>query len=256
MIDIRDLAARFYDSNPDFPDDIPFYQAVIPPGDIDILELGCGTGRVTIPLAAQCRTIHGIDLSPAMLALCRQKLSDAGIPSTRAQVALGDITDFFLERQFDWIIAPFRVLQNLESDEQVHGLFRCMRAHLAPGGCCILNVFHPNRDPEGLRQHWVKPHEVLDWDEPVEDGRITCHARFARMDPEKLVLYPELIYRRYKGEQMVEEAVLKIAMRCYYPDEFEALVVNHGFEIVACWGGYHGEAYGHGPELVLQFCAS
>jgi SAM-dependent methyltransferase len=255
MIDIRDLAARFYDSNPDFPDDIPFYQSLIPT-EADVLELGCGTGRVTLLLAAHCRFIQGIDLSPAMLALCRQKLSDAGISPTKARVDLGDITDFSLERQFDWIIAPFRVLQNLETDEQVHGLFRCIRAHLKPVGSCVLNVFHPNRDPVGLRQHWISPHEVLDWEEPVEGGRLTCHARFARMDPEKLVLYPELIYRRYEDEKLVEEAAMKIVMRCYYPDEFAALVVNHGFEIVDLWGGYHGEAYGHGPELVLQFRAA
>ena len=42
-------------------------------------------------------------------------------------------------------------------------------------------------------------------------------------------------------------------MRCYYPDEFEALIVDHGFEIVGRWGGYQGEPYGEGPELVLQF---
>ena len=42
-------------------------------------------------------------------------------------------------------------------------------------------------------------------------------------------------------------------MRCYYPDEFEAMVNGHGFRVTGRWGGYSGEEYGKGPELVLQF---
>jgi hypothetical protein len=73
------------------------------------------------------------------------------------------------------------------------------------------------------------------------------------MDVERLVLYPELIYRRYEGETLAEESVLKIAMRCYYPDTFEKLIVDHGYTVLQRWGGYEGESYGQGPELVIQF---
>ena len=53
---------------------------------------------------------------------------------------------------------------------------------------------------------------------------------------------------------MQEEAVLNLVMRCYYPDEFEKLIVTHGFDIVNRWGGYRGELYGKiGSELVIQF---
>ena len=73
------------------------------------------------------------------------------------------------------------------------------------------------------------------------------------MNTDKLILYPELIYRRYEGETLRGETVLKLVMRCYYPDDLEKLVVDHGFDIVDRWGGYKGEAYGKGPELVVQF---
>ena len=73
------------------------------------------------------------------------------------------------------------------------------------------------------------------------------------MDKERLVLYPELIYRLYEGDVLKEEAVLKLVMRCYYPAEFESLITSHGFRIVNRWGGYQGETYGAGPELVIQF---
>ena len=76
------------------------------------------------------------------------------------------------------------------------------------------------------------------------------------MDPEKPILYPELIYRRYQGDTWVDEAVLKIPRRCYSPEEFGQVIIRHGFRIVHRWSGYAGEPYGEGSELVIEFAAS
>jgi SAM-dependent methyltransferase len=252
-IDIRAEAARYYDSNPDAPNDVPFYLRLIPSPGASVLELGCGTGRVGLPLIPHCARYQGIDTSPAMLAIIHRKLADAGIPPSRARADEGDITSIHLGRRFDFIIAPYRVLQNLETDMQVDGLFRCIHEHLAPGGTCVLNVFKPNRDPEGLRQLWRSPEEHLSWEKPVEGGRLVCYDRRTRMDPDRLILYPELVYRVYNGDTLVDEAVLKFVMRCYYPDTFEQLIRGHGFRVLDRWGGYTGEAYGTGPELVIRF---
>ncbi len=251
--DIRADAARYYDLNPGHPDDIPFYTEMIPFPDTAILELGCGTGRVLSALVEACGYIHGIDSSEAMLTICREKLEAAKISQSKAEVEFGDITNFDLRRKFDLITAPFRVLQNLETDAEVDGLFCCVRKHLGPDGTCILNVFNPNRDPESIRRDWSSKAENLAWEVNIDGDRILCYDRRARIDPEKLVLYPELIYRRYKGEDLKDETILKIAMRCYYPDEFENLVNSHGFQVVSRWGGYGGEIYGEGTELVIQF---
>jgi len=251
--DIRAEAAQYYDVNPTIPDDIGFYQARLPSADAMVLELGCGTGRVLIALAAGCRAIQGIDISEAMLAHCRQKLQAAGIPPSKAQVAHSDITHFALGRTFDLIIAPYRVFQLLETDAQVDGLLRCVRDHLAPGATCILNVVNIHQNPETLRQEWGTTTEVLRWEIPVEGGRLRCDERRPRMDPERRILYPELIYRRSQGDTWIEEAVLKIPRRCYAPEEFAQVIRSHGFRIVNRWGGYAGEPYGEGPELVIEF---
>lgn len=253
--DRRAEAARYYDLSPDVPGDVSFYRGRVPSPAARVLELGCGTGRVLVPLAKSCREILGLDRSEAMLEVCREWLRGAGLGPSRASARLGDISNFSLGRTFDWIIAPFRVFQNLESDAEVGGLFRCVREHLAPGGSCMLNVFRPYLERERLRQEWSSSEERFCWEVPVEGGRVMLHDRRARLDPERLVLYPELIYRRYEGDRLVDETVLRIVMRCYYPDDFEALVKGHGFEIIGRWGGYVGEPYGEGPELVLEFRA-
>src|SRR5438094_7557285 len=82
--DIRAEAAQYYDANPTIPDDLAFYTARLPSADAAVLELGCGTGRVLLPLAAACGSISGLERSPAMLARCLQKLQAAGIPPTKA----------------------------------------------------------------------------------------------------------------------------------------------------------------------------
>jgi SAM-dependent methyltransferase len=251
--DIRAEAAQYYDVNPTIPDDLVFYQARLPSSDAAVLELGCGTGRVLLPLAAMCGFIHGIDRSQAMLARCLQKVQAAAVPSTKVRVERGEITHFALGRAFDLIIAPYRVFQLLETEAQVDGLFRCVRAHLVPGGTCILNVFHSQGGFEGMQQAWETATEVCRWEVMVDGVRLRCDERWLRLDPEKRILYPELVYRRCVGDAWVEDAVLQIPRRCYEPTEFEQVIREHGFRIVQRWGGYAGERYGEGPELVVQF---
>jgi SAM-dependent methyltransferase len=251
--DIRAEAAQYYDVSPTIPDDIAFYQARLPTSNAAILELGCGTGRVLLPLAAMSSFIHGIDRSQAMLTHCLQKLQAAAIPPTKARVELGDITQFALGRAFALIIAPYRVFQLLETEAQVDGLFRCVRTHLAPGGTCILNVFHPQGGFEGVQQAWESATESYRWEVTVDGVRLRCEERWLHLDPERHILYVELVYRRYIGGAWVEDAVLQIPRRCYAPDEFAQVIREHGFRIVQRWGGYAGERYGEGPELVVQF---
>lgn len=254
--DIGENAAHYYDLSPENPDDVPFYQQRIPSPQARILELGCGTGRVLVPLAEKCSHILGVDVSEAMLALCRRKLAERGLLSSSAEVRKGDITDIELGEEFDLIIAPFRVFQTLETDREVSGYFTTVRDHLSPGGTAILTVFRPSLDADRMRREWVTDHERFRWEVPFEGGRVTLHDRRARMDREKLVLYPELVYRRYEEDKLVDEAVLEISMRCYYPEELLSLIADQGFLIVNRWGGYAGEPYGEGSELIVEFARS
>lgn len=252
-MDTREEAAKYYDLEPSFPEDIPFYRDLLPSPEASVLELGCGTGRVLLPLANDCHAITGVDRSEAMLSVCREKIRDAGLPPERVAIVTADITDFDLGRSFDLIIAPYRVFQNLETDAEVDGFLRCVGHHLAPEGTCILDVFRPYWDREGLLREWPKDGEVFCWERPHEGGRLVCTERRPRVTPDPLVIYPELIYRRYEGEALRDEAVLRFPMRCYYPGELDGMITDRGFTIVRRWGGYAGEPYGTGPELIVQF---
>jgi SAM-dependent methyltransferase len=253
MSDPRAAVARFYDLDREPLADLPFYVAHLPSVNARVLELGAGTGRITLPLSSHCRFVHGIELSDAMLEICRAKLRQSPELADRIILERRDITNFGLSATFDLIIAPYRVLQNLETDHEVAGMFRCIRNHVAPGGTCILNVFNPRHSTaEALIAAWSEPVESLDWEQMMGRRVVTCHVRKGKVREHPLVIYPELVYRVREGTRQSEEVVFPLAMRCYFPDEFERLFLQHGFEIVERWGGYAGEPYGAGPELVIQ----
>ncbi len=252
IIDIRREAARYYDLNGG-PDDLRFYRDRITSQETKVFELGCGTGRLLIPLAESCAFVHGVDLSDAMIAICMEKLERAKLPSSKVKVELGDITQLRLDQRFELVTAPFRVLQNLETDAEVDAFFETIRSHLAPGGTALITAFRPNRSKEELKRLWPDEQEYLCWEKQIDGDLITCHETKPRINEERMVLYPKLIFRQRRGSELLDEATLKLTMRCYYADEFEQLVRDRGFEIVNRWGGYAGEAYGEGPELILEF---
>ena len=144
MEDTRRNIARYYDVMATRTNDIDFYVSHILPEDRTVLELGCGTGRVLIPLSRHCDFIVGMDHSSSMLAFCQEKLQKHQISPHNTELVHEDITCIDLQKKFGLIIAPFRVFQNSDTDEKVGAFFRSIHRHLSPHGSCILNVFKPN----------------------------------------------------------------------------------------------------------------
>lgn len=255
-MDIRKKAAQYYDHQSIPINDVDFYINQLPSPKAWVLELGCGTGRVMLPLSEHCAFIHGIDISEGMLEVCRTKLAEADIPPEKARAELGDISNLDLGEHFDLIIAPFRVFQNLTEDEQVDGFFETIRRHLSPDGKAIVNTFRPYYPPQEVLERNSKTEINLDGEQPYKEGRLVRTHYFrkpAELEGERLVFYPNLVYQHFIGDELIEESVMKIAMRVWYPEQLVALVERQDFEITEKWGGYQGEVYGEGPEQVIVF---
>lgn len=258
--DNRYDAAAFYDrfcSPP--PGDIDFYHALLTSPGARVLELGCGTGRVLVPLAAHCAYIHGVDLYPAMLAVAQQKLEGAAIPPDTAALQSGDITDLDLtgdHAPFDLVTAPFRVMQNLETDAQVDGLLNSIHRYLAPAGTAVLNAFRPRPGgADALRAFWsARDGRTPAWERVDGDTTVRLYEDCTRFADDASVVYPVLTYRRYSVQgRLIDEAALDIVMRVWRPDELLDRIAAHGFAVTGRFGGYEGEPWGQGPELVVAF---
>lgn len=108
-------------------------------GDGTALELAIGTGRVALPLAARGVRVSGIDLSPDMVAQLRAKPGGDAIP-----VVIGDIATTRLAGGFDLVYLVFNTIGNLETQERQVACFRNAAAHLALGGCFVIEVGVPD----------------------------------------------------------------------------------------------------------------
>ena len=122
-----------------FDDPIPFYTRIANSlaSGLGVLELGCGTGRISAAIAELGIAVEGLDLSPAMLGQARANHPDIPWHS-------GNMCDFDLGRQFDLVIIPFRGLQEVtDANDQRRALERAF-AHLKPGGAIALDLMDPD----------------------------------------------------------------------------------------------------------------
>ena len=118
--------------------DVAFYlaQAQAPSGPV--LEVGCGTGRVTIPLAAAGVDITSLDVSASMLQ--EAKAESQGL---RIDWVAADGRSFDLGRRFALIMMPFNTLQFFRDSAALGQLFRCVKSHLGNEGRFVFDVFSP-----------------------------------------------------------------------------------------------------------------
>jgi SAM-dependent methyltransferase len=149
----RGLNAETYDARTlGFPGEIDFWVARALASGGPVLELACGTGRVSWPIARAGIEVVGLDLAPAMIERAESK-PDTERPDVGARVTfvLGNMADFTLSERFALAIIPFRAFQMLLGIEEQRRSLCGIHAHLRPGGRLIVDIFDPRLDLLGRR---------------------------------------------------------------------------------------------------------
>jgi SAM-dependent methyltransferase len=120
--------------------DVPFWKRVAAAAGGPTLELGCGTGRVLMPLARAGTAVVGIDLSERMLARARARIKRARL-ARLARLVRGDIRHLpFPEDHFAVVMAPYGMLQSLTSDADLRATLRAVARSLRPGGRFVMEL--------------------------------------------------------------------------------------------------------------------
>lgn len=244
--------ARFYDQdNRDVAKhDIQFYIHLANQLKGDILELACGTGRVTIPLARQGHEVWGLDLSSQMLAEFERKL--AALPSDvthRIHLMQGDMADFQLNRKFNLIFIAFRSFQALTEETQQRNCLSCVHQHLADDGIFIINAFKPYKR---LDSSWMHGEE-LDWMtiDPETKTSIRRTNIRRKIDTVRQIIYPELVYYVKAKDRPLEVFTDRLALKYYYEDQLRDLLIYNGFHIIKNMGYYDGRPIERGSEFIF-----
>jgi SAM-dependent methyltransferase len=187
------------------------------------LELGIGTGRVALPLAAHGVEVHGVDASEAMVAALRAKPGGNDIPIT-----MGDFADVPVEGQFELAYVVFNTLFVLLTQERQVDCFGNVARHLVPGGAFVVEAFVPDlgRFDRGQR---VSSHRI---DDDRVDLEVTVYDAVAqRLTSQQVTLRP--------GGVELRPVVLRFA----WPAEIDLMARLAGLRLRERWGDWDRRAF-------------
>jgi SAM-dependent methyltransferase len=246
--------AELYDQVPLYRDrkDLRFYVDLCRTAPGEILEVGCGTGRVLIPVAEAGCTITGLDGSGFMLDGCRTKLK-AFSPEVGKRVTLveAEMTNFSLARKFALVTVPFRPLQHLITVEEHLSFLACAYRHLESGGKLALDVFHPHLTTLASPD---TPEEIEDTPELLlPDGRrLRRNFRVAAKHRAEQTNDIELIYYVQDPAGNRQRIVQAFPMRYFFRFELEHLLARAGFEITEFFGNFDRSPFtDSSPEMIV-----
>lgn len=199
-----------------------------------ILEIGCGTGRVLIPVAKMGLEIDGIDLSEPMLSVLREKLRKDNFKS---QIQQADMRSFKLEKRYKLITIPFRSMQHMiSSDDKLKALMTA-KDHLSQDGRLIFDVAFPKY--EALTSDFGKEYLDSEWKSESEGGRTT--RMFFKRDgyrKKDQVMLGTLLFRVYDNEKVIKEEEQNLEMHFFSFPELEGYFKASGFAIEHVYGSY------------------
>jgi SAM-dependent methyltransferase len=231
---VYDVISEFYDddmgvTNPGA--DIAFYTGLAVAASGPVLELGCGTGRISLPLVrAGCR-VTGLDVSQRMLEVLRRKagaMLDSG-ERARLQVGCADMTRFELGVMFPLVICPFSAFNYLADEDAQQSALACISRHLRPEGRFALDTFVP--DPDVL----LRPDDYvyLDYRRTRADGSVLQREKRIFKNPSKQTNIVERIYAvTAPNGSVLRTAITRECIRYFYPADLQNLLESAGFTVI------------------------
>lgn len=186
------------------------------------LELGVGTGRIALPLAARGVQVHGIDASPQMLERLRAKPGGAAVTASVA-----DFGDVAAPGAFDLIYVVFNTLYGLPTQEQQVECVSRVAAKLRPGGGFVVEAFVPDQSRFDSRRS-------VSTEDPAEPGRLEV----ARHDPVRQTIFARQVLPTGMGTK-----VLPVHMRYIWPSELDLIAQLAGLVLAERVGGWNREPF-------------
>ena len=224
-----------------------------------VMELGCGTGRITLPLAEEgARSgfeVIGLDNQPQMLERAKQSLANAQ-PEVRRCVQFfeGDMRTFSAEAKLDLIAVPCASLSHvLELEDQIAIFKRCY-ANLNPGGRFIVEVNMPNM--AAYSDSFRMPPRTsleIDLDRTDEsDGTRLIRRKTTHYCSDQQLAEIRFLYEKYQHGRAVESYIDDFRSHVFFPRELALLFIHAGFEIERTIGDYRGRALAPNSALIIM----
>ena len=235
--------------------DLPaIYDRVMPPGPCEafyaqraresggpVLELACGTGRLTVPLARGGSDVVGLDLSPAMLARARQRAADKGVNVT---FELGDMRSFDLGRRFSLVIVSCNSLAHLTRGTDLRDGLTNIARHLAPAGILAFDVVNPD-----VRELGRSDLHRLEFDGGAHSA--ACISVDEDCSYDAIRQLRTLRWRVREAARPGFRQLAPLVLRQFFPQEVPLLLAAAGLKLTERYGDFAGSPLtGDSPNQV------
>jgi SAM-dependent methyltransferase len=245
--------AKIYDGEyRDFSADVSLYLRVLADERIrgPILELGCGTGRVALPLARAGHRVTGLDISPDMLARARRhRRVLPAEEAIRLRFSIQDMTSFSFPRRFEAVLIAFSTLALVTDPE---GRARCLervQRHLDPGGLLLVDLPHPGAAAVAGKTRVSSRFRVPPWGHVVDK---VVEQRDAHGGRHRLIRYRYTV-RRWTDNAVLDRFEVSFGLARLERRETEAALYAAGFDVERVLGDYNGNSLGpRSPRMIFQ----
>ncbi|MBN1965072.1 MAG: class I SAM-dependent methyltransferase [Anaerolineae bacterium] len=254
--------ARFYDAETAYmTDDLLFYTdlvagefpAVTAGVDGPVLDVGCGTGRVTLHMAQAGLPVVGVDIAEAMLTRAERKLDVLADLRQRIRLVQGDVLAVDLAERFALILVPYNGFMHFRTQADQLRLLARLREWLLPGGLILLDLPNPGHlyatvDDGAL----VLEREFF---EP-EQGHTVMQQSVSSLDRAAQIMDVTWIYDELLPDGLVRRTVAPLTLRYTFPAELDLLLRVAGLRRVKRYGDYDGSPFVDGCERLVVVAAA
>jgi SAM-dependent methyltransferase len=255
---------------------IAFYAALAQETGGPVLEIACGTGRVSVPIARLGLAVTGVDIVPGMLALARSKA--AGLPARWVE---GDARTFDLGEQFRLIFVTGNAFQAFLTRADQEALLERVRAHLHDEGLFAFETRNPRWTGSDTKFSGNAPDEgallrgrdqstatqgrdlfaYLETRDTEEEWRTYTDGSGRQVRVSKTQAYNHVAqilhwttYRRWRAGEQEQTRVTRIAVRFTFPQELAALLHYNGFKILRQYGDWNLEPLTAASTSIISVC--
>lgn len=227
-------------------DDIEFYLNYANKVKGDILELGCGTGRVSLLLAEKGYNVTSLDLSNEMLKQFEKKIVKKRYLNERIKIVHSNMSDFNLNKKFNLIIAPGRAFQAICDKQDAKKALHCIYDHLKQDGLFILDLFNPNSFLN--EEYCFEP--IIVYEKKYNDRKITMRYKCSKVDK-----FEQLVYSRYtiidESKNIKRELFDDNVLRYYYIEDICRVLKSCGFNVIETYGWFDRSPLENNREIII-----
>ncbi|MEL6942239.1 MAG: class I SAM-dependent methyltransferase [Bacteroidota bacterium] len=236
--------AHIYDGMNTHLADLEFYKQWMPKNeDARILELCCGTGRLTLPIAKEGYDISGVDYTSSMLEQAKVKASKAGL---EIEFIEADIRTLELPEKYDLIFIPFNSIHHLYENKDLFKAFNAVKAHLKEGGLFLFDCFNPNM--QFIVESEKKGKQIAEY--TIEDGRTILIKE--SMKYENVTQINRIEWHYFINGEF--DSIQNLDMRLFFPQELDAYLKWNDFTIIHKFGSFEEEAFSNDSEKQIFVC--